>query len=147
MAQHANCTRCSFEFHGGHSHHTGSSCALCVSCLAAYSLTTENPWGPAVGERLHLLLGGTATRRKKRKRNRLVDRVYHDPPLDTGVYITTLAGETKTAGEDEFTDVIYPIENVACPQCSKMTVVLGFDADDQCPECGEQSLELHAIIY
>jgi len=67
--------------------------------------------------------------------------------LDTGVYITTLAGDTKTFGDEEFTDVIYPIENVACPQCSKMTVVLGFEPDDLCPECGEQSLEIHGIIY
>ncbi|EMI40266.1 hypothetical protein [Rhodopirellula sp. SWK7] len=77
----------------------------------------------------------------------MVDPTYHDPSLDTGVFITAIAGETTMIGDYESTLVVYPIDNVACPQCSKLTVVLGFDPSDPCPACGEESLEIHAIIY
>ena len=145
MGQHAVCPKCFFVFWGGHSHHSGSSRAICTSCLSEFSLRTENPWGPRVGERIELVLVVTVERRPWLDGKVRNSRVSHKAP--TGVFLTTVAGERDSVGDWSFELVEYPIGDIPCPQCTNTSLIKGFAPGDRCPQCARTELRLSRVIY
>jgi hypothetical protein len=150
MGQHTECEHCFFRFDGGHSHHTGASVAICTHCLSRFRLPTENLWGPAIGEHIPLLLIATAVRLVPEAGTRRRCHAKHkniDPPIDTGVFLVTVASPTPCELPELGPLVNYPIEQVACPQCSHLSLRLGFERGDLCPQCNSHSLSISQVIY
>ena len=147
MGQHVNCTRCSFEFFGGHDHHAGSARVVCGSCLTRYILRTKSEWGPSPGEQVPVLLTATAERLSSPKKRRHVRYLPLDTPLDTGVVVNIAEGPPEKVGDSVFTAPVYEIESVQCHACEQCTLRMGFDVDDLCPECGTGELKMGGIMY
>ena len=150
MGQHAECKHCFFRFDGGHSHQAGASIAICTHCLSRYSLPTGNPWGPEIGERIPMLLIGTAERLVPEPGPR---RWCHaklqnvDPPVDTGARLVAVASPTSCELPELGPLIEYPITDIACPQCENRSLRLGFERGDVCPQCNSHSLSISPVIY
>ncbi len=150
MGQHAECKHCFFRFDGGHSHHSGASIAICTQCLSRFRLPTHNPWGPAIGEEIPLLLIATAERLVPEPGPRRWRHAKHknvDPPVDSGARLVTAASARPSELPELGPLVEYPIRDIACPQCQNETLRLGFECGDVCPQCHSQSLSISQVIY
>ena len=139
MGQHATCNRCDFEFHGGHSHDSGASSCICLSCKALFECPTKNRWGPTIDEVIELVkveIKGKARRHRTEK-------------TSTGVTFVVERGalsELQIGDEPDYY-LHYPIDEVACPQCRARKLVLGFELGDACPFCLSGSIETSFVEY
>ena len=145
LAQQVTCPRCLFMFAGGHSHHSCASRAICKSCLAEYSLSTSNEWGPKIGEQIQLVLAVTVERRPGIDGKLRNARDRHNEP--TGVFFSTMADERVILGDRTIELVAYPVDDLPCPQCSQTQLCVSFTPGDLCPECGKGELKFSRIIY
>ena len=125
MDQHATCNRCSFGFWGGHSHHCGSSCCVCLSCLANFVCPTKSVWGPSIGEVIPICRVQT-----KGKKKQQVTEI-----IASGVVFVAEMGDAIQIGRSTFHGVHYPIETVPCPDCGAHSLCLGFEEGTPCPKC------------
>ncbi|MFZ5637136.1 MAG: hypothetical protein ACOY82_11215 [Pseudomonadota bacterium] len=135
FGQWCKCNRCDFDFMSGHSHHSGSSKAICTACFSFFSLPTENIWGPRVGELivLHRLLVTAEDRQDAL-------RAYQANSVPTDAFIVI----EKSDG----VGVRYPMERVSCPDClSHGTVAIDFDDGQTCPQCTVGMLDCGRIEY
>jgi hypothetical protein len=122
MGLSSHCRKCDFRFASGHSHHTGSSSALCVACLADFVLPTRSPWGPSLGEVIEL------HRQTK-----------------AGLVGTE---EIFEAVRGEHGGVHYALEETACPDCkTKGSLATYFLHDTLCPVCKRGRLWSDLVIY
>jgi hypothetical protein len=133
MGKLVHCSRCDFGFVGGHSHDLSRSDCICVSCLSRFVLPTKSRWGPDFGEVISIVRLKTAGKGKKSK----------ETLIPTGVWFVAQKGEPLEQFGSHL--VHYPIESVACPECSNHTLRLGFEKEDACPKCKEQSLSVDFI--
>ena len=150
MGQHTECKHCFFRFDGGHSHHSGASIAICTHCLSRYRLPTVNRWGPAIGEHVPLWLIATAERLVPEPGPRHWCHAKHknvDPPIDTGACLITVASPTTCEYPELGPLVNYPIDQIVCPQCNRLSLRLGFEHGDVCPQCNSDSLSISQVIY
>ncbi len=138
MGQRCQCNHCDFQFMAGHSHHAGASFAICLHCLTEFSLPTESPWGPAVGELIQLF----QVHREWKVRHKKKPPVCQFRFEPTNEY---LLAEPSGAG---WFNVIYPIDTLTCPSCQQLhTLVLDFDDGASCPKCKQGTLQCHEVIY
>ena len=136
MGQQCNCNLCDFVFFSGHSHHEGSSNAMCLGCQTRFALPTASPWGPAVAELIELHIQEKKVTFRHKKKPPQVE-VLHKP---TGVYL--LAEPGKRWG------VHYPIETLDCPSCHRAgSLVLDFEEGQACPSCRLGVLACSAVEY
>lgn len=136
MGQHATCTRCSFNFWGGHSHDTGESSCACLACGSTFSCPTSNRWGPEIGEEIPLIR--VVKRKGKKKKPRRIP---------TGVSFVAERGEAYQVGDRTSYFVHYPIETIPCPECHQARLACGFDAGDACPKCKVGKILVHFVEY
>ena len=136
MPQLASCSECGFGFLGGHSHHTGSSPCVCLSCLTLFACRTKSASGPNIGEKIEIYRISMRGKRKDRK-------IEYVP---TGVWFTAERGESFSICDSVSYLVHYPIDRVCCPQCSKNTLSLGFQLGDSCPRCRSGKLNIDSDI-
>jgi hypothetical protein len=130
MGQHAECKRCLFLFEGD---------AICVKCLSRFLLPTASRWGPEIGERIQLLLYETADRLIPEAGPRRwchAKRHPVDPPRETGTYLVVAIDKNNPDL------VVYPIEEIPCPQCGGANLVKWCKPEDSCPQCNQGPLKL-----
>jgi hypothetical protein len=150
MGQQVECKRCFFSFSGGHNHHSGASIAICLHCLSRYQMPTECEWGPFIGERIPLLLIGTAERLIPMPGPRRwchAKLTWYNPPVPTDSSFVARAGEQLTFQDQVSTLVHYPVEEIPCPQCGMTRLTCGFHDGDRCPQCHEGLLDIEGVIY
>jgi len=137
MSYRATCPNCDFDFYGGHSHHTGHSWAVCVSCHAYFTCPTDNPWGPAPNEiiTVHRLVS------RGRGKKRVVDSI----PTELSFHAVEVMS-APTSGP-QFPVIQYPTDGLPCPDCKDGTVRFGFERDENCPWCGHMPMKFNSIIY
>lgn len=135
FGQSCKCSACDFTLCSGHSHHSGSSAALCGACLARFELPTRDAWGPEVGELIEL---HTVHRMPGGKRRRPTVEWQLKP---TGEYLLA-----EPLGDGRF--VRYAIEDARCPCCKESgRLVTDFETGDSCPACGGGTLACDPVIY
>lgn len=134
--QHCKCNSCDFDFHNGHSHHSGFSQMLCVACLTAFALPTESPWGARLGELIvvHRLVREVEVTHKKKP-----PRITYRLEASDEFVIAESAGEWGVA---------YPITHIICPHCGrKGTMALDFFHGQTCPKCRLGTLDCCEVMY
>lgn len=138
MGQRCHCAGCGFQFLAGHSHHAGASFAVCLHCLAEFSLPTSSPWGPHEGELIQLF----QVRREwfvRHKKKPPVCQFRHEP---TSEYLLVEASVTEPGR------VLYPIETLTCPCChTPHKLVLDFENGATCPKCKVGNLQCDVVEY
>lgn len=138
MGQDCRCSCCDFGFMGGHSHHEGASSAVCLHCLTEFSLPTESPWGPEVGELIQLF----QVRREwfvRHKKKPSICQFHYEP---TSEYLLTEASVSYPGM------VVYPIETITCPNCHTPSgLVMAFENGATCPKCKRGKLQCSAVMY
>lgn len=137
MGYKANCPKCAFSMCGGHSHHSGSSAAVCDTCRVFFSCPTDDPWGPGIGELITVCKVKIIGKGRKQKIEL----------LPTALRFEVLASETTCASGRRAVFAQYPPEGLDCPECVKGTVHFGFDVGDNCPWCSKGKLEFESFLY
>lgn len=137
MGQEATCSNCDFQFLGGHSHHTGESICICLSCCTEFACPTESNWGAEIGETIALI-------QIVRETN---GRIAESMRRSTGITFVAERGESISfRGREDFL-VHYPLETVPCPHCGSRCLTGGFEQGSACPRCKVGQIETSGIEY
>ncbi|MFO0884325.1 MAG: hypothetical protein U0894_09065 [Pirellulales bacterium] len=129
----ANCPKCAFRFVGGHSHHTGSSEAVCDTCHCFFRCQTNNRWGPKVGEIITVYKVEGSDEEAKL--------------IPTGLQFQVVESEAGIDSGQDFVSVLYPQKGLGCTECERGTIRFGFKEGEHCPWCSQAELEFSTIIY
>ena len=131
------CTACRFEFLSGHSHHTGSSDAICLDCGTQYQIQPASDWGPEAGEKCVLLKvipsGGKTPREGLVKCKQFV-------------LARRSAASVTIDGQDSHF-VHYETQPLHCEHCRKSgTIETDLKAETICPRCKKETLKDLGIV-
>lgn len=136
-SHHATCSKCGFEFCGGHSHHESSEWFVCLDCLQIFELVTENPFGPRPNE----LVPITRLNFRKRKFRRTIRH-----RVDTGKKATAMPGKEQTNGKYTWQEIAYEMTAFMC-DCGSNRFAFEFNDGDICPKCKCGKLVVDDVIY
>jgi hypothetical protein len=142
--QHCTCDSCEFEFHSGHSHHTGVANAVCIRCDSRYCLPTKSYWGPDFDELIEVnSVRKEPVKHRGRKKREPWFREVREP---TGQHIMAVA---KPVEGLPFPRIAYVgVDELECAACkSKGCVVLDLGEGDACPRCKTGKLRCTEIQY
>lgn len=131
----ATCPKCAFQFIGGHSHHSGSSEAVCDTCHCFFRCPTNNRWGSEVGD---IITVYKVEARDEGRETKLIP---------TGLQFQVAESEVGFDTGRDLVSVLYPQGGLPCTECVGGTIRFGFEVGERCPWCSQAELEFSTIVY